>query len=116
MRDAGDEIDTVQEQIDLGVAEGERALLRGDEAVFHRVRHAYGGVDADDACGAFERVRGAHQRLEMAGGGGIAFESEQTGSERLGLRFRFDAKEIDHGEGAEIRRGRRVHERLLLRE
>ncbi len=43
------------------------ALLRGDEAVFHRMGHAHADGEADDARRALERMRGAHARFELIG-------------------------------------------------
>ena len=54
------------------------ALLRGHEAVFHRVGDAHADGQADDARRAFERVGGAHARFELVGGGGVALERQQT--------------------------------------
>ena len=46
-----------------------RPLLRGDEAVLHRVRDAHADGQADDARRALQRVRGAHARFELVGCG-----------------------------------------------
>ena len=63
--------------VDLRLPQRDAALLRGDEAVFHRVRNADAHVEADDAGRALQRVRGAHARLELIGGAGVALEREQ---------------------------------------
>lgn len=54
LRDAREEIDTVEQNVDLRLAERQVTLLRGDEAVLHRVGHGHSGRDTDDACRALQ--------------------------------------------------------------
>ena len=77
-----------EQQVDLRLPQRQAALLRGDEAVLHRVGHAHADVEADDARRALERVRRAHARLELIGRAWIALERQQAGGQHLRLASR----------------------------
>ncbi|MCY1355688.1 hypothetical protein D9M69_421190 [compost metagenome] len=71
------------------------AALRGDQAVFHRVGHAHAGVEPDDARRALERMRRAHARLQVLGGGRVALQRQQPGVEDFGLRFGLEREQLE---------------------
>ena len=91
------------------VAEPEASVLRGDEALFHRVGHAHADREADDARCAFERVGRAHTQFELFRRDGIALQGQESGGHCLRLRLRLQAEQGEHGDLAEIRG---VHARL----
>ena len=84
------------------LAEHDASLLRGDEAVFHRVGHAHADREADDARRAFERVGRAHARFELIGRGRIALERQQAGGQHLRLGLGLEAEQVEHRELAQV--------------
>jgi hypothetical protein len=72
------------------------AHLCGDEAILHRVRDLHAHIQADDARGPFQRVRGAHADLELICGGGIALQSQQAAGQCLDLAFGVEPEQLVH--------------------
>ena len=82
--------------------QGDAAVLRGHETVFHGVGDAHADSEADDARRAFERVGGAHAGLELVGRRRVALERQQTRGQRLRLGFGLRPKELEQRDVAEI--------------
>ena len=66
------------------------------------MRHAHSGVEADHSSRPLERMGRAHAELQLLGRGAVALEREEASRQHFGLRLGFHAKQIEHGELAQI--------------
>ncbi len=65
MGDALQQVRALEQHVDLRVAKRDCATLRRDKTVLHRVCDFGADAKPDHARGAFQRMNGAHARLEM---------------------------------------------------
>ena len=108
------QIDAAKQQIDLGAAQLDFSFLRGDEAIFHFMGDAGGGLQIHDPRGAFQRVGGAQQSLEQVRRRGLPFQLQQPGRQDGRLILRFEAEQLDQGT-VEFVQEPPVHVKLRLR-
>ncbi|MNO76527.1 hypothetical protein D3C76_676010 [compost metagenome] len=93
-RDAHQQIGALQQRVDVLRAQVQAPFLGTDQAIFHDMRDADAGIDADDSRRAFERMRRTHARFEMIGLGRITLQRQQTCAEHLGLGLGFQTEQL----------------------
>jgi hypothetical protein len=108
--DAGEQVDSDQQNVDACLVQGQFPLLRGNKTILHRVSHFHPGIETDDAGCAFEGMRGPHGGLMMFTVRGISLQRQQAFSEYDRLAFHFRPEEVHHGKITQIV----VHARLRL--
>ena len=95
----------MQQTVGVHPAQGQLAFLRRDETILHAVRHPHRRVHADDPRRAFERMGRAHQRFQLGGVPGIAFQRQQSARENGDLILGFEPEEVVHGKLAQVFHG-----------
>ncbi len=109
MADPLQQVGALQQGVDMGRRQQQAAALRGNEAVFHHVRHAHAAIQPDNARRALERMGGAHARFQVRGRSGLALEREQAGVQDFRLRVRLEREQFEHRGIAELFG---IHDRL----
>ena len=114
LRDPVEPVHAAQQGVNLLLAQGEPALLRRHEAIFHCVSDSFGGEKIHQAGRALERVGGPHQCFKLSGRSGSALQFQQPAGQQGSLVFRFDAKQVPQRQIPGIFRGTLFHERFRL--